>query len=125
MKYLKYFENVVNKKYWVIPLDDYYFIRLVIKLDLSIDQAEEIYEFYLDLYGNQQMPDNEEIFFFVAFNENGELYEWKYYEALGNENNIRSKDFEEEGFIRQPNIEITQEDINEWQMIMDTDKYNL
>jgi hypothetical protein len=122
----KIFEAVLTKKkYWVIPLDDYFYIRLIIKLGLSIDQAEEIYNFYLDLHDNQQFSNNEQIYIFVAFDENDELSEWSTYEAFENEKNIHSEDFEVQGFIKQPDIEITQKDIDNWQMLMDTNKYNI
>ena len=101
----KIFESVLtNKKYWVVPLDDYFFIRLVIKLDLSIDQAEDIYDFYLQLHDNQRFSKNEKIYLFVAFDENMELDEYSTYEAFENEKNIHSEDFEDQGFIKQPDI---------------------
>ena len=120
------FEAVkTQKKYWVIPLDDYFFIRLVVRLGLSIDQAEDIYDFYLDLHDNFQMRDTERAYFFVAFDENGELHEWKTYEAISDEENIYSYEFEEDGFVKQPDIEITQDDIDKWELLMDKEKYNM
>lgn len=121
----KIFEAVLtNKKYWVVPLDDYFFIRLM-KLGLSIEQSEEILDFYYDLHDNEQTLDNEFIYFFVAFDEFGELVEWKYYENLDDEKNIYSEEFEDDGYIRQPDIEVTQEDIENWNVMVDVEKYNI
>jgi hypothetical protein len=115
MKYLKTYENQKNGKFWKIPIDEYLFMKLD-KIGVSVNIQEELYDHFLDRfkYKNAALA----YFVFVSINVN-DLADWIF------DDNHGDIIFKKEGYERQPDIELTQKDIEIYKLKKDAERYNL
>lgn len=119
MRYIKMFESFGTKKYWRIPLDN-----VLVALDKigfpKKDQKELLNQYYSDL--NDEYKDEiRKDYMYVAYDpEDNSDTNWYY-----NIDNKQDEYFNIRGYSKQPNLEITKQDIEDWQIKNKAEKYNL
>jgi len=124
-KFILFENQELGQRYWKILIDDYFFVRLE-KIGVSEQTQNEIYEHYCDLTDNV----NGEKFRFVYVGEDnygGKMSDWHW--NFDQKQTVHRSIFCAESpgynYVYQGEIEVTQEDIDDWKIKKDAKKYNL
>jgi len=113
MKYIKKFEGIIDpnidrsQKFWLVRTDSPYFEISLNKMNKSDDEIQRF-------LNNQYRKDNAKLY--IPIND---------YEGSWNSERTGKNSYTQDGFEYQGEMEVTPEEIEEWNMKNSIKKYNL
>ena len=117
MKYIKMFEGTIRKKYWTIRIREPYFEISIKKIGAS--------DYYENFKSNELLSQyaykkkNNKIYITYSPNKNFSKFKWCIYD------DFVKKNVEDEGFVYQGEIEVTKQDIKQFKLEKETNKFNI
>ena len=115
MKYIKTFEDMEsNFKYWKIPIDNYFFPKLS-KINVPKWEQKSCHKHYLTL-----LKEKNPVKFIFVFQD---PYSNSGFNESFNPNSDQK--LQDEGYIKQDDIELTAEEKFAWDLRKDIKKYNI
>jgi hypothetical protein len=111
------FKEKTIKKYWEIPIDEFYLAKINKIGGVSKDTQEFIDDQLNDLIKRAWKP----FLMYIGL----ETLDIGHYDVEYSFNWSDYLEFEEKGYVKQPDIELTPEEIEEWKFNKDTQRYNL
>jgi len=113
MKYLKTYEESKNKNFWLVRTDEPYLLASLYKLGANDKQIDLIRK-------NVIIKNNSKAY--IGINNFGRI-DWNPYRGTYSDYNYTS--FKNTGYKYQGELELTSEDIKNWELKENTKKFNL
>lgn len=117
----KIFENSeLIQRYWKVPIDDYFFVRLD-KIGMDEKAQHEIYDHYLDCGTDSKIVWLGE----DDFGDGHSHWYWDFSSDYNDSDGSFYANSDLDKYEYQGEVDITPEDIEKWKFKNDTKKYNL